>query len=81
MGGIKVPEGDSPIVPVILGDEQQATAAAGRLLSAGIFVTAIRPPTVAPGSSRLRFTLSCEHTDGEIDHLVTNVVAVLQAGR
>jgi 8-amino-7-oxononanoate synthase len=80
-GGVAVFPGDSPIVPVILGDERQASEAAGRLLSAGIFVTAIRPPTVALGSSRLRFTLSCGHTDEEIDHLAASVLAILQAGR
>jgi 8-amino-7-oxononanoate synthase len=75
-GGVKVPAGDSPIVPAILGDEHQATDAAKGLLSAGIFVTAIRPPTVALRSSRLRFALSCDHTDAQIDHLVASVLKV-----
>jgi 8-amino-7-oxononanoate synthase len=78
IAGVKVPVGNSPIIPVILGDEQRAVAAAEALLSAGIFVTAIRPPTVAPGSCRLRFTLSCGHTDAEIEHLLNCVQRIIK---
>jgi 8-amino-7-oxononanoate synthase len=59
----------SPIVPVILGDEQRALDAAAALLEAGLFVPAIRPPTVAPGTSRLRVALSAAHDDGEVARL------------
>jgi 8-amino-7-oxononanoate synthase len=60
----------SPIVPVVLGDERRAVAASEALLSEGLLVPAIRPPTVAPGTSRLRVTFSAAHTDDEVDHLV-----------
>jgi len=60
----------TPIVPVVLGDEQVALDAAGRLLDRGLLVPAIRPPTVAPGTSRLRIALSAAHTDAQIDQLV-----------
>jgi 8-amino-7-oxononanoate synthase len=66
----------SPIVPVVLGDEERAVAAAAQLLDAGLFVPAIRPPTVAPGTSRLRITLSAAHTDGQVDRLVTALAAL-----
>jgi 8-amino-7-oxononanoate synthase len=75
--GVRIPTGDSPIVPVILGDERATVEFAAQLLSAGIFVTAIRPPTVAPGTSRLRFTLSCDHTDAEIESLLKQLRMVL----
>jgi 8-amino-7-oxononanoate synthase len=71
--GLKIPAGDSPIIPVILGDEQTALAAAARLLRAGFLIPAIRPPTVAKNASRLRITLSCEHTDAEIGHLISEL--------
>jgi 8-amino-7-oxononanoate synthase len=61
----------SPIVPIVLGDEQRARRRIRQLLDAGLLVPAIRPPTVAPGTSRLRVTLSAAHTDDEVDHLVT----------
>jgi 7-keto-8-aminopelargonate synthetase-like enzyme len=68
--GFDVPAGDSPIVPVILGDEAAALAAADRLLEAGLLVPAVRPPTVPRGGSRLRVTLSAAHSDEEVGRLV-----------
>lgn len=60
----------SPIVPIVCGDEQRALDASSALLDRGLLVPAIRPPTVAPGSSRLRITLSATHTDAEITRLL-----------
>ena len=60
----------SPIVPIVLGDEQRALDASARLLADhGLLVPAIRPPTVAPGTSRLRVALSAAHTDDEVERL------------
>jgi 7-keto-8-aminopelargonate synthetase-like enzyme len=60
----------SPIVPVVIGDERATLAAAQTLLEQGLLVPAIRPPTVAPGTSRLRVALSAAHTDTQVDTLV-----------
>jgi 8-amino-7-oxononanoate synthase len=60
----------SPIVPVIVGPEAEALAAADRLLAAGLLVPAIRPPTVPPGSSRLRVSLSAAHSDADVGRLI-----------
>jgi 8-amino-7-oxononanoate synthase len=60
----------SPILAVVLGSEERAVKAAASLLDAGLFVPAIRPPTVAPGTSRLRITLSAAHTADQVDLLV-----------
>lgn len=59
----------TPIVPVVLGEEAAAVAASEALLAEGIWVPAIRPPTVAPGTSRLRVALSAAHTDEQVDRL------------
>jgi 8-amino-7-oxononanoate synthase len=59
----------SPIVPVVLGDERRALAAAAALLERGLLVPAIRPPTVAPGTSRLRIALSAAHSDDQVARL------------
>jgi 8-amino-7-oxononanoate synthase len=61
----------TPIVPVILGSEQRALAASEALLDLGLWVPAIRPPTVPPNTSRLRVTLSAAHTDEQVGQLVT----------
>jgi 7-keto-8-aminopelargonate synthetase-like enzyme len=60
----------SPIVPVIVGGEVEAVAASQALLERGLLVPAIRPPTVAPGTSRLRIALSAAHTEQQVDMLV-----------
>ncbi|HZP69207.1 MAG TPA: 8-amino-7-oxononanoate synthase [Pseudolabrys sp.] len=62
-------EAQSPIVPVIIGDED-ATLAASRLLEdEGFLVVAIRPPTVPAGTARLRLTFTAQHPDDEIVRL------------
>jgi 8-amino-7-oxononanoate synthase len=60
----------SPIISVIVGEEAPAVAASGELLSHGLWVPAIRPPTVPPGTSRLRVTLSASHTDDQVEQLM-----------
>ncbi len=59
----------SPIIPIVLGDEQRALDATTGLLEQGLLVPAIRPPTVAPGTSRLRVTLSAAHRDEDVERL------------
>ena len=60
---------ESYIVPIILGSPEEATAASEQLWQRGLMIPAIRPPTVAPGSSRLRISLTSEHTREDIDGL------------
>jgi len=60
----------SPIVPIVLGEEQAALEASAFMADRGLLVPAIRPPTVAVGTSRLRVALSASHTDDEIAQLV-----------
>jgi 8-amino-7-oxononanoate synthase len=61
----------SPIIPVVFGDEARTLDAAAALLDQGMLVPAIRPPTVAPGTSRLRVALSAAHTPSQVDALAT----------
>jgi 8-amino-7-oxononanoate synthase len=68
--GIVPPDHPSPIVPVVLGSEQAALDASSALLEAGLWVPAIRPPTVPVGTSRLRVTLSAAHSDADVDRLL-----------
>ncbi|HWE54506.1 MAG TPA: 8-amino-7-oxononanoate synthase [Acidimicrobiales bacterium] len=59
----------TPIVPFVLGDEQAAVDASGRLLADGLLVPAIRPPTVPEGTSRLRVSLSADHRVEDVRRL------------
>ena len=69
----------SPIVPVVVGDEGAAVAASEALLDLGLLVPAIRPPTVPPGTSRLRVALSAAHEPEQVARLAV-ALADLQAG-
>ena len=69
----------TPIVPILLGDPDRALAAAAALLARGIFCPAVRPPTVPPGTSRLRVSLTAEHTEADLDALVAALVAARDA--
>lgn len=64
-----VPGHRSPIVAVMLGSEERAVAAAEALLADGFLVPAIRPPTVAPGTCRLRVALSAAHDPTDVVRL------------
>jgi len=66
----------SPILPVVIGAEDDAVARSAALLEQGLWVPAIRPPTVPPGTSRLRITLSATHTDEQVDRLVAGLAAL-----
>jgi 8-amino-7-oxononanoate synthase len=61
----------SPIVPIILKDEVRALTASRALEERGFLVSAIRPPTVPPGTSRLRVTLSASHEESQVDELIS----------
>ena len=80
--GIGAPDHPSPILPIVIGAEDDALAASAALLESGLWVPAIRPPTVAAGTSRLRITLSATHSDDQVDRLLVGLAsAVPDAGR
>ena len=61
---------ESPILPLIVGDAGKCMQFSERLLAQGIFAQGIRPPTVPPGTSRLRITLMSTHTREHIDRAI-----------
>ncbi len=66
----------TPIVPIILGGPERALAFAAALLEGGIFCPAIRPPTVPPGTSRLRISLTVEHTEDDMERLLSALARI-----
>ena len=64
--GLAVPATGTQIVPVIVGGPAETVLASARALSAGVFAQAIRPPTVPPGSSRLRLAVMATHSESEL---------------
>jgi len=60
----------SQIVPVILGDNEVALRLSHHLEENGILAPAIRPPTVPRGRARLRISLTAEHEEADIEHLL-----------
>ncbi|HEY3834433.1 MAG TPA: aminotransferase class I/II-fold pyridoxal phosphate-dependent enzyme [Acidimicrobiia bacterium] len=63
------PTAQSPIIPVMCGSDRAALDAAAQLLDRGFLVPAIRPPTVPPGTARLRIACSAAHTTEHVDAL------------
>jgi 8-amino-7-oxononanoate synthase len=66
---VGLPDPQSPIVPVVVGETEAALAASRMLAEEGFLVVAIRPPTVPPGTARLRLTFTPAHPDTEIERL------------
>ena len=80
--GIDVPMDDSPIVPVILGENELTMRAAEELRRQGIVVHGIRPPTVPEGTSRLRLSVTLAHSREDLKrvaHAVADVVGARAA--
>ena len=74
--GLKLLDSNTPIQPVILGDPDQAVAASHALRARGLLVPAIRPPTVARNSARLRITFSAGHTSAHVDRLLDGLATL-----
>lgn len=58
------------IQPILFGDSETALQATKLLQKQGLWITAIRPPTVPAGTARIRITLSCEHRQSDLDQLI-----------
>lgn len=67
---LNLPVPDAAILPWVIGDETAAINASADLKAQGMLAMAIRPPTVPPGTSRIRFAFSAEHTDAQVDALI-----------
>ncbi len=75
-GGLNVVEGETPIIPIIIGPAKLASEFAEKLKEEGILVSAIRPPSVPEGESRLRLTIIATHTIEEIEHTAQTIIKI-----
>ena len=75
--GVPIGPGTSHIVPVLIGDNDAAVAIAGILQRDGFDVRAIRPPTVPPGTARLRVSVNANLTEDVIERFVLSVTSAL----
>ena len=78
-GALGLPPATSPIVSLVQGSAENALAASDALRTAGFLVAAIRPPTVPPGTSRLRVTFSAEHSSEQVATLAAAVRPLLRS--
>ncbi len=77
--GLELMPSPTPIQPVVLGDEARTMAVAASLEAKGFLVGAIRPPTVPRGSARLRITFCADHTEQQVDDLLSALAESVDA--
>jgi len=76
--GLPISNSHSAIQPLIIGDSEKALSISQKLFEQGFYVSAIRTPTVPKGTERLRITLSANHTQSQIEQLLTQIKHALQ---
>lgn len=73
--GLTLTPSPTPIQPLIIGEADAALRTSQKLLEQGIFVGAVRPPTVPAGTARLRITFSAAHSESDVDRLLSALEA------
>ncbi|TKI65369.1 8-amino-7-oxononanoate synthase [Lysinibacillus mangiferihumi] len=76
--GFVMKEGETPIISLIIGGSHEAMQFSAKLLDEGVFIPAIRPPTVPKGSSRLRITVMATHTIEQLDIVISKIKKIGQ---
>lgn len=71
--GFVIKEGETPIISLIIGGSHEAMQFSAKLMDEGVFIPAIRPPTVPKGSSRLRITVMATHTIEQLDMVISKI--------
>ncbi|MEH6346939.1 MAG: 8-amino-7-oxononanoate synthase [Bermanella sp.] len=77
--GLNLMPSDTPIQPILIGEADEAIKITDLLKQKGFLVTAIRPPTVPPGTARLRVTLSAAHTEQQVLQLLDALKSITKA--
>lgn len=74
--GLNIVDGETPIIPIIIGPAELANKISKELEKEGILVSSIRPPSVPKGESRLRLTVMATHTKEEIEYTATKIIEI-----
>src|SRR5205085_2248886 len=77
--GIRTGDSTTQILPLVVGDADDAVRVCERALEKGVFAQAIRPPTVPEGSSRLRLAVMASHTRTELQEAAAVLAAAMRA--
>ena len=75
-GGLDIVEGETPIIPIIVGPAELANRLSDELKEEGILVSSIRPPSVPKEMSRLRLTVMATHTKEEIEFAAAKIIEI-----
>ena len=75
--GFEIPEGESQIIPVLIGDNRRTMQLSAKLLERGVFVQGIRPPTVPAGTARLRLTPMATHRAEQIEQVIAAFASIV----
>ena len=76
---LNIGDSTTQIIPVIIGDSAKAVDISKKLFEAGYFISAIRPPTVPPGTARLRVSVQADHTQGQLEGLCETLGEILSS--
>ncbi len=79
--GFNLPPSVSPIIPILVGNADRALAFAEQLFAEGIYAPAIRPPTVPDATSRIRVTVTSEHSPSQINQALASFQRAGQASK
>ncbi|RKY10462.1 MAG: 8-amino-7-oxononanoate synthase, partial [Planctomycetota bacterium] len=75
--GLDINNSTTQIIPIVIGDSAKAMEVSKKLFETGFFLSAIRPPTVPPGSARLRVSVQTDHTHRHLEGLCEALGKVL----
>ena len=75
--GFEIPEGESQIIPVLIGENRRTMQLSAKLLERGVFVQGIRPPTVPAGTARLRLTPMATHRAEQIEQVIAAFASIV----
>ncbi|NKB23740.1 MAG: 8-amino-7-oxononanoate synthase [Kiritimatiellae bacterium] len=79
--GLNTLKSESQIIPILIGDNQRAVDLSKELRAAGLLAVAIRPPTVPPGTARLRLSITRAHTPDDLNEAAKTIIRIARKNK